>query len=221
MTTTQKTGKAPTKLQQEAMALFNVSSVDKVSTVLWALGIRRACGRCLGSGHYSRNSMGDTRCYDCKGRKERAAELTRKTLDAARVKVEAGELEALRARGAAIAAARRDIKAKLAEERAAAAYICDAFTAADHARRPAEREADVSIYLPRPVSSARHMSCAVGDVAFQASLAVEFHGASPVKALATIESCIAMQLELRAAWQAWERAEVSRLRAGAHARLAA
>lgn len=209
----------PTKLETEAMALFAVAKVDGISTVLWALGLREPCGRCGGSGHYSRNSMGDTRCYDCKGRKERAARLTRKTLEQARVKVEAGELVAARARGAARVAARKGVKVKLAEQDAAAAYICDAFTSADHARRPAEREADVSIYMPRPVSNARGLSCAISRHAFETSLAVEFHGMSPVKACAIIDACIALQLELRDAWRAWETAQRAGFRASAHARL--
>lgn len=216
-----KTTRTATKLETEAMQLFGVAKLESISTVLWALCLRQTCGRCGGSGHYSRNSMGDTRCYDCRGRRERAAKLTRKTLDAARAKVAAGELEAARARGAAVVAARKAIKAKLAEELTAAAYICDAFTRADHERRPAEREADVSIYLPRSVSNARHMSCAISDRAFKVSLEVEYDGANPIKALATIEACIAMQIELRDAWRAWEAAQRRTMRATAHARLAA
>lgn len=225
MTTTQTTGKAPTKLQQEAMQLFGVASVDKISTVLWALGIRRACGRCNGSGHYSRNSMGETRCYDCKGKKEAAAKLTRETLDAARAKVEAGELAACRARGAARIAACKAVKAKMAEEHAAAACIADAYMAGDRAvdgnKTWCDREGILSTFVNSPVFRARGMSIAVSRCAFEASLAVEFHGLDPVEACRRIDACTAMQLELRAAWQAWERAEVSRLRAGAHARLAA
>jgi hypothetical protein len=211
----------PSKLETEAMQLFGTAKVESVSTILWALGLREACGRCGGSGHYSRNSMGDTRCYDCKGRKERAARLTRKTLEQARVKVEAGELVAARARGAAKVAARKAVKVKLAEETAAAAYICDAFTRADLELRPAEREADICLYIPGPMSNARGMSVAVSRHAFETSLAVEFHGMSPVKACAILDACIAMQLELRDAWRAWETAQRAELRASSHARLAA
>jgi hypothetical protein len=211
----------PTKLETEAMTLFQVKTADAVRNCLWVLGLRQACGRCGGSGHYSRNSMGDTRCYDCKGRKERAAKLTKAVLGQARAKVATGELEACRERARTLKAARLAIKARLEAEKAAAQYICDVWTAEDQAQRPAEREAGVSLYVSGPLSRARGMSIAVSRVAFEASLAVEFHGANPVRALAVIDDCIAMQRELDASWRAWEAAQRTAFRSAAAARLAA
>lgn len=224
MTTTQKTGKAPTKLQQEAMALFNVSSVDKVSTVLWALGIRRACGRCLGSGHYSRNSMGDTRCYDCKGRKERAAELTRKTLDAARVKVEAGELDAARAQGRARAEARKMVTPKVEAGRAIYMEIGAAYTAASQANA-----------ITAELGRAQHLNNILfwGECPSQAFKRAPARGMRDIeralqegridalKACAELDELLTMLTELRDAWRLWQASAATRLRSGAHARLAA
>jgi hypothetical protein len=210
----------PTKLETAAMCLFQVKTADAVRICLWALGLRQACGRCGGSGHYSRNSMGDTRCYDCKGRKERAAKLTKAVLEQARVKVEAGDLDACRERARVLKAARLAIKARLEAEHAAAGEICAAWTAEDRAQWPAECEAGISLYVSGPLSRARGMSVAISRVAFEASLAVEFHGACPVKALATIDACIAMQHELSAAWCTWEAAQRAAFRSAARARLA-
>ena len=209
----------PTKLETEAMTLFGVATLDGVRNALWALRLRQACGRCLGSGHYSRDSMGDTRCYDCKGRKERASKLTKAVLEQARVKVEAGELEACRERARALKAARLAITARLDAEKAAAQHICDVWTAEDQAQRPAEHEAGISLYVSGPISRARGMSIAISRAAFEASLAVEFHGANPVSALAIIDGCIAMQGELEASWRAWAAAQRTAFRSAARARL--
>lgn len=226
MTTTQKTSKAPTKLQQEAMQLFGVASVDKVSTVLWALGIRSWCGRCLGSGHYSRNSFGDTRCYDCKGRKERAAELTRKTLDAARVKVEAGELETLREQGRDRVEARKMVAPKVEAGRAIYVEIADAYEAAYRAET---LRIDGALFLAQGVNNAlfwgecpsRAFRRAPAPGMRGIERAVQEGRLDAVKGCAELDALLAMLTELRDAWRAWNAAQRAQFRAGAHARLAA
>jgi hypothetical protein len=55
--------------------------------------------------------MDGDRCYGCNGKKNVAVKLTRKVLDEARVKVEAGELVRIREVGAARIAARKAVEA--------------------------------------------------------------------------------------------------------------
>jgi len=92
----------------EACTLFGVDT-SKVPTILFALGFREVCSRCGGSGSYSWNPVDGSRCFGCAGAGKRAATLTAAILEAARAKVEAGELEALRAAGRAKNQARREI----------------------------------------------------------------------------------------------------------------
>lgn len=216
---------APTKLEIEAMTLFQVKTADAVRSCMYALGLREICSRCLGSGHYSRNSFGSTVCYKCNGRKAFAAKLTRKVLDAARAKVEAGDLAVARARAAERSAARKSIKAQLEAERAASTFIADAYMdgsrVVDGNRTWCDRSGPLTAFVASPLFRAREMSVSIGRVAFEASLAVEFHGADPVRAVATIDACAAMQLDLAAAWRAWELAQRTKFRAAARSRLAA
>lgn len=97
-------------LTNEAMVLFGVKTEKMIQTALYALGFRQPCGRCGGSGHYSYNQMDGTRCYGCNGKKNVVVKLTRKVLDEAKVKVDAGELVRIRERGAVRIAARKAIE---------------------------------------------------------------------------------------------------------------
>lgn len=81
----------------------------KIPAILYALGFREACGRCGGSGSYSFCQMHGSTCFGCGGKGEHAAPLTAAVLEAARVKVAAGELDALRVAARAKKQARREI----------------------------------------------------------------------------------------------------------------
>lgn len=130
MTTTP--AKKPSKLTTAACELFGVTA-DRIPAVLWALDIRATCGRCGGSGRYSRCQMYGDMCFGCSGRGKVAAKLTRETFEAARVKVEAGELAAVRARATAQRAARREIAPLVARAREVYSVIGDAYTVAGRA----------------------------------------------------------------------------------------
>lgn len=85
------------------------------NTILAQLGGGRrlsamATARPVAAGRYSHCQMYGDRCFGCAGAGAKPARLTAKVLDAARAKVEAGELTALRAK----AKARRDAKAEIA-----------------------------------------------------------------------------------------------------------
>lgn len=51
-----------------AAVLRTVPTEEKVWARMSALRIGATCGRCWGSGHYSRNMYGQTHCYQCSGR---------------------------------------------------------------------------------------------------------------------------------------------------------
>lgn len=119
----------PSKILSDAAELFQVKADDKlVRACLWAIGLREVCGRCGGSGRYSFNQVDGDRCYGCNGVGERAAKLTKQVLEAARVKVAAGELEAARERSRRLRAAKAEIKPLVAEAEAIYQTIARAYT---------------------------------------------------------------------------------------------
>lgn len=61
---------------------------------LVGLGLGQQCGRCGGSGRYSRNAQGSTTCYGCAGSGYAAQRLTADLLAQARAAVDAGKLDA-------------------------------------------------------------------------------------------------------------------------------
>lgn len=126
--TTNKTAKKATKLQTAACELFGVPA-DRIPAVLYALGFREACGRCLGSGRYSYCQMYGDRCFGCSGKGMLAAKLTATVLEAARVKVEAGELETLRAARRELVAAKKSLAGLVARAGEIAKEIGNAYTA--------------------------------------------------------------------------------------------
>lgn len=230
------TTRKATKLETEAMNLFGVSSVGKIPAVLWALGLREACTRCLGSGHYSRNSFGSTTCYRCNGRRESAAKLTRPVLEQARAKVAAGELDAARARGKARTEARKMVARKISDAETICSEIGAAYAAGSLAieRMGDEQHGLLSAFVAGPVYRAQTMKHALFYRSASAlrvppaqggmhdiRRGVEFDGLDPVKACALLDERVAMLAELRDAWRAWEASQRARLRAAARARLAA
>ncbi len=228
----------PTKLETEALALFNVKTPDAVRSVLYALGLREACGRCGGSGHYSRNAFGSTTCYGCNGRRERAAKLTRKVLDAARAKVAAGELEALRAHARARKAAIAQVAPKVAAGKAIYAEIGGAYSRAsgaiDRMGGGEVHKAALHEFVNGPLFRAQSMNNDMffGECSSCASKRAPARGmrtierdvqdgrADALLALAELEALLGMLTELRDAWRAWEASQRAPMRAAAHARLA-
>jgi len=148
------------KLTASAMALFGCKE-KFVPTILFALGFRETCSRCGGGGRYSWCAMyGDT-CFKCGGKGEFAAPLTAKVLDAARPKIEAGELVALRAKWAAKNAAKASLAPKLAEAEAIYMVIGNAYTAGSNGKidmPPAERIAYTHAFVESPVYFAQTMN---------------------------------------------------------------
>jgi hypothetical protein len=230
---------APTKIEAEAMQLFAVKTADAVRNVLWSLGLREPCSRCLGSGHYSRNSFGSTTCYKCNGRKTFAAKLTRKVLDAARAKVLAGELDELRRQAQVRAEARKAVAQKIAAAKIVYGEIADAYTAGSRAvdSIPSElRQEALSAFVDGPLFRAQGLNntlfygdWSTGRPGTSRALtgmhdiknAVEHDGLDPVVACAMLDDRAAMLAELRDAWRAQEHELRSGLRSAAHRRLAA
>lgn len=190
-------------LIDKAAEMFAVpATTERVASILWHLGLRETCTRCGGSGSYSYNQRDGTRCYGCNGRRERAAKLTKRILDAARAKVEAGELVALRERWAALAAAKRQIAPRVARAREVYLVISDAYTAAYRQ----------SWEIPRALFAAQGMNNSIfwGDDTAHASVgsvkdvedAVREGRLDALTALARIDVCIELLEQLRDAWLA-------------------
>jgi hypothetical protein len=121
--------KAALKLESEALSLFGITDDPKrIGAFLWALKIRDVCGRCGGSGSYSYCQSHGTTCFKCGGKGEVGAKLTVKTLAAARVKVEAGELEVVRAERRALFEAKKAIAPMMVEAKAIFDTIANLYT---------------------------------------------------------------------------------------------
>lgn len=137
MNTAAATKKTPA-LVLAALALFGLTDAAKIPGILFALDFREACGRCGGSGSYSWCSSHGSKCFGCLGRGMKAAKLTKATLAAARVKVEAGDLVTLRAAYAAKIAAKKQIAPMVEAAREIYAVIGAAYSAASNAARSME-----------------------------------------------------------------------------------
>lgn len=88
----------------------------QVKARLYGMGVRDACGRCGGSGHYSFNMIDGTKCWGCNGQQYVAVPLhTGKTWERAQAAVQAGQLDTYLAAREAKAAAQREIKPLRAE----------------------------------------------------------------------------------------------------------
>ena len=97
--------------------------VENVQRYLYGLGIRQTCGRCGGSGHYSRCQMYGTTCFGCAGRCYVAKKVTREVLAEIEAKIASGELDALKARWRSSAEARKAIGPAMARVQVAYAQI--------------------------------------------------------------------------------------------------
>ncbi len=125
-----KTTATTSKLTNDAMTLFGVKDEQGVRNCLFALKLRETCSRCGGSGRYSYNQIDGDRCFGCNGARERAAKLTKAVLEAARIKVEAGELATLRAANRARMAAKKEIAPLVEKAKAVYDTIGQAYEAA-------------------------------------------------------------------------------------------
>lgn len=187
------------KLIEKAAELFGIPADEKrVASILWHLGLRETCTRCGGSGSYSFNQRDGTRCYGCNGRRERTAKLTKRVLEAARAKVEAGELVALRARWAALAAAKRQIAPRIAAAREVYLVISDAYDASYRSS-----SIDNALFLAQGMNNSIFWgdACARTETSVKdIESAVHAVRLDALTALARIDACIAMLEQLRDAW---------------------
>lgn len=142
-----------TALNIEAMELFGVKSEKMIQTALYALGFRQPCGRCGGSGSYSYCQMYGDRCFGCQGKKFVAMKLTRKLLDEAKVKVDAGELIRIREVGALKIAARKSIAGLVEVARAVYVTISAAYNV-EYKRVRNLR----GVYVSKDIFNAQHMN---------------------------------------------------------------
>jgi hypothetical protein len=205
------------KVLTEAAELFGVPVDEKrVNAILWHLGCRTACTRCVGSGRYSWNRQDGDRCYGCNGKGTVTAKLTRTVLAEARAKVDAGELVALRAQWATLAAAKRQIRPRVASARAVYMTIATAYEAA---YQVAYRGEHIS-QLPRDIFLAQGMNNSImyGDMVKPTGTSVSDieravvggRRTDYVAALAEIDACVAMLEALRDAWLAWSAVDSER-----------
>jgi cytochrome c1 len=192
MTTT----KPASKLMTEALALFAVKDEKGVSACLYALGLRQACTRCGGSGHYSFNRVNGTVCFGCNGQRQHAAKLTREVLEAARVKVAAGDLEAIRAANRARKAARKDIAPLVTE-------ACAVYDTIGNAYTEASRGDDVGAFIRSPMFYAQTMNNSLRGAVWEIEHAVKTGKRHDYpQAVAELAELVDLLKTLRAAWLA-------------------
>jgi hypothetical protein len=141
-------------LKEAAAKLFDLPKVDdkRIQSCLYALGFRQTCGRCGGTGQYSYNQIHGTVCYGCGGKKNVAVKLTRKVLDDARVKVDAGDLVRAREASAKKLAARRSIAGLVAKAREVYEIIGNTYTV------EGRKEKDAGILIQSPIYFAQTMN---------------------------------------------------------------
>lgn len=211
-----------TKIIAAAVALFGITLEDapkRIPAILYALGIREACGRCGGSGSYSWCRTHGTTCFGCGGHGEHAAPLTAQTLEAARVKVEAGELIAIRAAYAAKKQARREIAPLVEQAREVYDAIAKEYSAASSASAHAEdRMGATEALVASPLFRAQTMNNALfwGEY-ISARTGKRFDGVTGVlasvkdgsrrdylEARAEVMAYLGLLIELRNAWTAFK-----------------
>lgn len=116
-------------------------AAGRVQRILGALGYMRPCNRCGGSGQFSRNSFGQTHCYDCGGRGEYLRDITPAIVAEASQRVAAGELDAWRAANRARAAEKQAAEAARAARVAAWEAEREVRAAAARAEKAAQESA--------------------------------------------------------------------------------
>lgn len=193
------------KLTAEAMALFDCKE-KFVPTILFALGLRETCSRCGGSGRYSWCQMYGDKCFKCAGKGEFVVTLTAKTLDAARTKVEAGELVALRAKWAAKNTAKASLAPKVTEAESIYATIGNAYSEASRIKPGMtcdEQIAYTHALVTSPLFFAQTMNNSIRAVVFDASHAVQTGRRTDYVAVAAeLDEAIQMLRTLRDAYLA-------------------
>lgn len=199
MATTSKTNEA---LKNEAAKLFDLPKVDdkRIQSCLYALGFRQTCGRCGGTGRYSYNQMDGDRCYGCQGKKNVAVKLTRKVLDEARIKVEAGDLARARE------AAKRKLEARASieglSENARTIYETIGSAYETEYRRVYRMSAPPGLKFDECISHAQTMNNSIyHDHIREIVLHVEFGYRKDFETcVAQIVEATALLVELRDAW---------------------
>ena len=202
-TATNAAAKKPTALVTAALALFGITDAAKIPAILYALGLRESCGRCGGSGRYSYCQMYGDKCFGCSGHGMKAAKLTKITLAAARAKVEAGDLAALRAAYAAKIAAKKQIAPVVAAAREVYLTIGNAYTAASMAN--ATRE-ETHAFVESPLFRAQDLNNALfygNGISSIESDVKSGRRRDYAAALAEIEALAALLATLRAEWLAF------------------
>lgn len=156
METTSATPK--TKLVADFCDLF-ACTPDRVGGILIALGFKEPCSRCGGSGNYSWCAMYGTVCFGCKGTKFKAAKATKKVLEAARVLVEAGALEALRQKARDRKAAKASIAGLVAAAKEIYLAIGNEYTAFSMSGVPSAEVVESPLYRAQHLNNAIYFDC--------------------------------------------------------------
>lgn len=190
-----------TALNDEAMALFDVKSEKTIQTALYALGFRQPCNRCGGSGHYSYNQMTGTICFGCNGKKFVSMKLTRKILDEAKVKVDAGELVRIREVGAARVAARKTVDALEPAIQTAYDPIGDAYTIGSRASRTIAESHD---FVKSPIFFAQTMNNSLRRAFWDLQRDLKYNQIEARLALCKAEEILELLVQLRDAWFAFD-----------------
>ena len=170
----------------------------RVERCLAALGYIQTCGRCGGGGHYSRNSFGDTRCYDCTGRGTVLARVTKKIVAEAAKRVAAGELAEWRAANRANAEAKRAIAPVMAT--LDAEWKEGAVHADFSSRRNEWRVMGLDLYTWPPYLAAGLINKAHSR-AHDAATPYGSKGRTAAERIATINECLAMVREINASYE--------------------
>ena len=194
---TQNTSK-PSLLAQAA-AIFGVTEKN-VPACMYAIGIVDGCVRCGGCGEYSFNYSRGTRCFGCNGKGKVVAKLTKKTLEVARVKVAAGELEAVRAHNRAKREAREAIAPTYALLRAMYSTIAAEYEAAYKARYCTRGAMPTD--MPESLYNAQTMNNSLSTAASKIEFAVQRGTRTDsIECLAELRAIIEMLETLNAAWK--------------------
>lgn len=193
-------------------------NVKSMRSRLVALGYTKPCGRCGGSGRYSFNQMTGDRCFGCSGVGKVMLPITRKLVDAAMVRIEAGELVPYFAKIEATRAARAAFAPLKAELDALAKPIgdrCEAEYQRVHGKDSWDAERgcrkyvfDEVLFRAQTMSGAICHGCGRKTVAaamgaFEIEMAIKYAGLGAIEAAEAMVERVAMMLELRAAFDAW------------------
>lgn len=194
-----KTTTATETMNADMMTATRAKTVESARARLAALGYVETCGRCGGSGHYSFNQINGTTCFGCSGSGKRLAKITKKIVAAAKVRVEAGELDGYFAKNAALAAAKRSLGAKSKACDEVYRTIGNLYTVASTSNATIE---EIHTFVNEsPLFKAQHLNNQISGVVFKITLAVQFRDRTDyVKCAAEMDECLAMLVALRDAY---------------------